>query len=230
MVLKKLLFSLIILILATVAKAQVSGIVFDQTSRKPLAQVEIINLNTHEKTNGSDKGEFTIKAKVNDILVFRRPGYQSDTTLLTSTKFFHRYLILDKKILSTVTISGKRTLKEQYAQAFNKANPFLLVPGRGLLFYPSGYFSREGKNARRFVRMLKHEEKEKVIDRRFNLKSISLLLPIKQPELDAFYVRYRPTLKFVKKVSDEDLKSYILDCYQKFKLLPLDQQILPSLK
>ena len=229
MILKRLLFSIVALFFCMPAKAQVSGIVFDHNSRKPLAQVEIINLSNREKTNGNDKGGFSIKAKINDVLVFRRPGYQSDTTLLTSTKFFYRYLLLDKNSLSTVTISGKKSLRDQYAQAFNKANPILLVPGRGLLFYPSGYFSKEGKQARQFVRMLKREEKEKVIDRRFNRKVISVILPIKQPELDAFYLRYRPTRKFAEKVSDDDLKSYILDCYNKFKLLPPDQQILPSL-
>ena len=230
MFLKRLALSITFLSFFMGTKAQVSGIVFDQNSRKPLAQVEITNLSNHEKTNGNDKGEFSIKAKINDVLVFRRVGYQSDTVLLISTKFFHRYLRLDKNILSTVTISGKKTLREQYAQAFNKANPVLLVPGRGLLFYPSAYFSREGKEARRFVRMLKREEKEKVIDRRYNLKTIAAILPIKQPELDAFYLRYRPTLTFARKVSDEDLKSYLLDSYQKFKLLPSDQQVLVPLK
>lgn len=78
--------------------------------------------------------------------------------------------------------------------------------------------------------MVKREEKEKVIDRRFNLKAISAILPIKQSEWDAFYIRYKPDLKFMNRVSNEDLKSYILDCYRKFKLLPPEQQVLPSLK
>ncbi|RYG15337.1 MAG: hypothetical protein EOO07_15650 [Chitinophagaceae bacterium] len=214
----------------TTVHAQVRGIVFDHASRKPLAQVEITNITTPQKTNGNDKGEFTINAKLNEVLVFSRPGYRPDTVLLTQLRPVQRYLVLDRNNLSTVTISGKKKLKDEYALAFNKANPILLVPGRGLLFYPSGYFSREGKQARRFVRMLKRDEKEKEIDRRFNLKSISLLIPIKQPELDAFYVRYKPTLRFARKVSEDDLKSYVLDCYNKFKLIPPAQRNLPPLR
>ncbi len=167
---------------------------------------------------------------VNDVLVFRRPGYQSDTVLLINLKPVWRYLAADKNTLKTVVISDTRTLRQQYAQAFNKANPFLLKQGRGLLFYPSSFFGREGRQARYFVRMLKREEKEKIIDRRFNLKSIRAILPIQQPELDAFLVQYRPSLKFAQRVSADDFKSYVLDCYQKFKLLPPDQRVLPSFR
>lgn len=230
MIWKRLACSVIFIVSFVVTKAQLSGVVFDQVSRNPIAQVEVSNLNSQEKTISNDKGEFNIKSKINELLVFRRPGYRSDTLLLTDLKPLRRYMLLDKNVLNTVTILRKRNIREEYAQAFNKANPFLLQKGRGLLFYPSSFFSREGKQARYFVRMLKQEEKEKVIDGRFNLKSISALLPIKQPELDAFFVLYRPSLKFAKRVSADDLKAYVMDCYRKFKLLPQEQQILPSLK
>ncbi len=230
MILKRLaLLIVLFFMLFTTARAQVSGIVFDQASRKSIPHVELSNLNNQEKTISSNKGEFTIQAKINDVLVFRAPGYRPDTVLLTNLKPLWRYMVVDKNTLKTVVISEKRSLKQQYAQVFNKANPFLLKQGRGLLFYPSSYFSKEGKQARYFVRMLKQEEKEKVIDRRFNLKSISTLLPIKQPELDAFLVLYRPSLKFAQRVSENDLKSYVLDCYRQFKLLPPEQRVLPSL-
>jgi len=231
MVWKKLLLLLALLIMVFVkSQAQLSGLVFDKIARIPLSHVELTNLSNQEKTISNDKGEFTIKAKVNELLVFRRPGYQSDTILLVSLQSLRRYMLLDKNTLQTVVISDKRTIRQQYAQAFNKANPFLLKQGRGLLFYPSSFFSKEGKDSRRFVRLLKREEKEKVINRIFNLKSISTLLPIQQPELDAFYVLYRPTQKFAKRVSADDLKAYVLDSYKKFKLLPPEKRVLPSLK
>ena len=231
MIVKKIALLIIVLITTfTKVQAQVSGIIFEQASRKPISQAELTNLSNQEKTLSNDKGEFNIKAKINEILVFKRSGYQSDTILLTDLKPLRRYLSADKNMLKTVVISGKKDIRKEYAQAFNKANPFLLQQGRGLLLYPSGYFSREGKQARAFVRLLKREESEKVIDQRFNINTISALLPMKQPELDAFLVLYRPNLKFAKRVSTDDLKAYVLDCYRKFKLLPKEQQILPSLK
>lgn len=229
MVLKKLISFAIILFVFTTGKAQVSGVIYDRISRKALVQVEIVNLTSKEKTSSNNRGEFTINAKVNQLLVFSRMGYLSDTLLLIDLKPLRRYLSLDKNTLNTITISGKKTLREIYAQEFNKANPILLAQGRGLLFYPSAYFSREGRNARRFVRMIKWEEKEKVIDRRFNLNSISKLIPLKQPQLDAFFIRYRPSRKHIERLSDDDLKAYVLDCYRKFKMLPPEKQVLDLL-
>ncbi|MES2416846.1 MAG: hypothetical protein V4541_01600 [Bacteroidota bacterium] len=210
-------------------QAQVNGTVHDQASRKPIVEVDVINLSNKEHTTTNLKGEFTINAKLNDLLVFKLAGYNIDTVLLINLKPIRRYLILDRNMLKTVTIKGEADIRETYAQVFNKANAVLLTPGRGLLFYPSSYFSREGKQARRFKRMLKREVLEKQIDKRYNAKTITAILPIKQPALDAFIVRYRPSLKFVQQASANDFKSYLLNSYDKFKLLPPEQSVLPSL-
>lgn len=146
MILKKLLLFVVVSVVFVInVKAQIGGIVFDQISRKALTQVEVTNLNNNQKTSSNDNGEFSIAVKVNEVLVFRRTGYRSDTVLITQLGPIRRYLVLDQNTLNTVTISGKKELRDKYAQAFNKANPILFVPGRGLLFYPSGYFSRESK-------------------------------------------------------------------------------------
>lgn len=212
------------------AQSDVSGMVQDRTSRKSIDFVDVFNLSNKAQTLTNAKGEFKIKASVNDLLVFSILGYRKDTLLLTSLGPVRRYLEKDVNLLSTVTVTNNQSIKEQYAETFNKANAVLLKPGRGLLFYPSAYFSREGKQARRFKRMLKQDVKENQIDKRFNLKTVTALLPLKQPELDAFLVMYRPTLKFVQKASADDFKFYLIDAYDKFKLLPAEKKILPRLK
>lgn len=211
------------------AQSQVKGEVFAQASRKPINQADIINLNTKEQAVSNAKGEFLIQASLNDLLVFKSPGYRPDTLLLIHLKPLRRYLALEINTLNTVSVKGMR-LSEQYARELNKGEAIHLKQGRGLLFYPSAFFSREGRNARRFKRMLKREELELPIDRRFNAQTITAVLPIKQPELDAFIMMYRPSLKFVRKADVEDFKFYLLDSYRKFKWLPPEKRVLPSLK
>lgn len=212
------------------AQTQISGLVQDRGTRKAIDYVDVFNLNNKAQTATNAKGEFKIKAALNDVLVFNIPGYKTDTLLLINLNEVRRYLDKSSNLLSTVTVTNNQTLKEQYAQTFNKANAVLLAPGRGLLFYPSGYFSREGKQARKFKRMLKQEVKENQIDKWFNVKNIKAILPLQQPELDAFMVMYRPTLKFVQNADAEDLRFYLIDAYDKFKLLPAEKKVLPSLK
>ncbi len=211
-------------------KAQLSGQVIDRASRKAIAKVDVVNLNNKATTLTNAKGEFTIAAAVNDLLVFTMPGYRADTLLLTSLKPLMRYMELAGNTLNTITVVDKLSIKEKYAETFNKANGVLLQKGRGLLLYPSTLFSREGRQARYFKRLLKREEKEKPIDQRFNIKTITAVLPLQQPELDAFIFYYRPTLKFVTKTNAADFKLYLLDSYNKFKLLPPEKRVLPSLK
>lgn len=78
--------------------------------------------------------------------------------------------------------------------------------------------------------MLKLEVKESQVAKLYNFKSITAVLPIQQTELDAFFIRYKPTLKFVKRADLEDYKFYLMDAYAKFKLLPAAQRVLPLLK
>lgn len=212
------------------AQGQVSGLVQDRITRKAINYVDVFNLNNKAQTTTNAKGEFKIKAALNDVLVFNIPGYKTDSLLLINLTEVRRYLEKSTNLLNTVTVVNNQTIKEQYAETYNKANAVLLTPGRGLLFYPSSYFSREGKQARKFKRMLKRDVKENQIDKWFNPTNIKAILPLQQPELDAFMVMYRPTLKFVQKADAEDLRFYLIDAYDKFKLLPPEKKILPSLK
>lgn len=219
-----------LLFCATVqAQDQVNGLVLARVSRKPISQVEVLNLSNNAQTKSNAKGEFVINAKLNEVLVFKAPGYKADTLLLVNLKPLRRYLELEVNMLNTVSVKGK-SLREQYAQDIKKGEYVHLKQGRGLLLYPSAYFSREGRNARRFKRLIKQEEVELQIDRRFNAKTVTAILPIKQPELDAFIMMYRPSLKFVKRADVEDFKFYLFDAYNKFKQLPAEKRVLPSLK
>jgi hypothetical protein len=212
------------------AQNLVEGYVLDQVSNQALAQVHVVNISHRTEVVSNAKGEFKIAASVNDLLVFRTFGYVSDTVLVTNFKPLKHYLKTDVNNLNTVSVTGTRNYKKQYAQTINKANAVLLTPGRGLLFYPSSYFSRAGRQARYFKRMIKKEQTELMIDQKFNRKTVAELLPLKQPELDAFIMLYRPSLAFVKRADQSDFKFYLINAYNQFKLLPPEKRKVVALK
>jgi hypothetical protein len=212
------------------AQTQIKGQVLDQASKKGLEKVSILNKNTKQATETDADGNFTITAKIGDVIIYQLLGYQTDTALLVNSKKVERFLRPTSNTLNTVNISGEVDVKTQYADVYNKANPVLLTPGRGLRFYPSSFFGKEGKNARRLKKIIESDEVEKEIDKRFNAVTVTALLPIKQPELDAFLVLYRPDIKFAVNADSDDFKFYLLEAYEKFKALPADQKTLPKLK
>ncbi len=212
------------------AQSQVNGFVKERTTKKPIENAYIYNLTNKEFSLTDFKGAFRISAAKNDVLVFAIEGFKPDTLLLINLQLITRNLEMEANMLNTVSINDKRNIREQNAQIFNKANAVLLAPGRGLLFYPSAYFSKEGKQARKLKRALKLSVDDNKISKLYNFKSITAILPLQQPELDAFFIKYKPSLKFVKSADAEDFKYYLYDSYNKFKQLPAAQRVLPSLK
>ena len=225
------IFFLVILIhLTAKAQTQIKGQVIDQVSKKGLEKVEVLNTTNQLSTLTDINGNFKINAKVGDVMVYRLLGFDTDTALLINLKEVKRLLRPQSNTLNTVSISGQVDPKTQYADVYNKANPVLLTQGRGLRFYPSSFLGKEGKHARRLKKLIETDQVEKEIDKRFNAVTVTAFLPIKQPELDAFLVLYRPDIKFAINADSDDFRFYLLEAYEKFKGLPADQKTLPKLQ
>ncbi|TKB98158.1 carboxypeptidase-like regulatory domain-containing protein [Pedobacter cryotolerans] len=225
------IFFLVIFIhLTAKAQTEIKGQVIDQVSKKGLEKVEVLNTTNQLSTLTDINGNFKINAKVGDVMVYRLLGFDTDTALLINLKEVKRLLRTQSNTLNTVSISGQVDPKTQYADVYNKANPVLLTPGRGLRFYPSSFFGKEGKHARRLKKLIETDQVEKEIDKRFNVVTVTALLPIKQPELYAFLVLYRPDIKFAINADSDDFRFYLLEAYEKFKALPADQKTLPKLQ
>jgi len=209
----------------------ITGTVVDRDSRLKLESVEVKNVSTQEKTTTNNKGEFKITATANQTLIFIQPGYFSDTLFLINVKPIRKYMILNNTFLRTVEIKADAFKPEiQYADVYRKAKAINLWQNQPFIFYPSRYFSREGKFARRFKRKLEREVNERMIDQRFNEKAVKALTPLTGAELDYFMVLYRPTFKKLDKMDDDDVKFYLMASYKDFKALPPEKRISPSLK
>ncbi|NRF38329.1 hypothetical protein [Pedobacter foliorum] len=209
----------------------VTGTVVDRDSRLLLENVEVNNVITKEKATTNAKGEFKIKATVNQTLVFIQPGYFSDTLFLINVKPIRKYMILNNRFLNTVEIKAEAFQPEiQYADVYRKAKVIRLAQNQPFALSLSRIFGREGKFARRFKRKLEREVTERKIDQRFNEKVVKALTPLTGAELDYFMVLYRPTIKKLDKMDDDDLKFYLMDAYKEFKALPPEKRISPSLK
>ncbi len=209
---------------------ELRGTVADRATQLRLGSVEVFNQRTHQKTVTSPKGEFTIKAAVNDVIIFRQVGYTTDTLFLVDMKPVKRYLILDNKLLKTVEVkAGAFNPEKEYADVYLKAKSVNVAQGKPFLFYPSRFFSKEGKDARRFKRKLEREKSERRIDQRFNEAAVKSLTPLSGAELDYFMVLYRPSLKELDKLDEQDFKFYLMNSYKEFKALPPEKRISPSL-
>jgi hypothetical protein len=223
---------LVTLFSCTYVQAQdVKGVVADRATRLGLPDVAVVNLTTRQQTATNYKGEFSIKAKLNQILVFSQAGYAMDTLLIVNTKNIKRYLSYSDNQLKTVEVSGKKAdLKTQYADVYREATTVDLKANQPLTIYPSRIFSKEGKAARKLKRRLDVEEVQQKVDSRFNEKAVRAITSLRGKDLDYFMVLYRPSAESLNSMDDDMLKLYLMDSYKEFKALPAEEKKMPNLR
>lgn len=229
--LQRLLIFCIILCYGQHANSQVlQGTISDRTTQIKLDQVEVFNQQTKQKTLTNAKGEFSIPASVNHVIISTRVGYKPDTLFLVDMKPVKRYLELNNNLLKTVNIrSGTFDPKTEYSDVYLKAKTVKVAQNEPFTFYPSHIFGKEGRDARRFKRQLEREVSERKIDARFNEAAVKAITPLKGAELDYFMVLYRPKLKALDEMDDQDFKFYLMNSYKEFKALPPEKRVSPAL-
>lgn len=200
----------------------IKGVVLDLQSNEVMQSVTITNLRTKEETESGKDGSFQIEGRMNDRLEFKIPGYVTDTAFLYKEGVQRVYLLQDE---ATITINEivisrftKSRLDYEIEKAKQEAKSIEIGKERGgIRFSLSRIFGNEGKKARKNLQLLQEEKDNRLIDQRFNNVLISSLTPLSKEEMALFRERYRPSAKFIKEASEEELRIYIMDAYKKFK-------------
>ncbi|WP_139375331.1 peptidase associated/transthyretin-like domain-containing protein [Sphingobacterium nematocida] len=208
--------------LSTVQAQEIKGFVYELVSSNPLWNTTIKNLRTQQIVQSDRDGSFKIGGKLNDYLIFSNPGYKQDTIFYYEDNIRRVYMtrdesliLIDEVVVSRMTDSR---LAAEIAKAQNEGKAVDVSQQRGgLRVSPSRLFGKKAKEARSNLNLLIAEREKREIDRRFTTQLIASTVPLSPDEIALFRERFRPTVDFIKKASNEDLKVHILDSYKKFK-------------
>src|ERR1700759_1964569 len=226
---RTLLFSFSILVLLStpaVSQQVLTGKVKQKTTDAILASVTVVN-HTQRKYNVSDAGgNYRIVANPGDTITFSSAGYHADTTYVVSAELADKegyviYLEPNMVELPSVLVGQLSNYqldsiqrKEDYAwldqvHKVRLAGDQTPTDGVGIGFSPVTYFSSEQKNLRQLRQRVKVEEKDYYIDSRFPSSYVSMVTGLKGDSLQHFMVTYRPTYRFCRNASNEDMLLYI---------------------
>jgi co-chaperonin GroES (HSP10) len=208
----------------------VAGIVFDKDSKDRIASVNVHNITTGIAVFNNLKGEFTIKAKEGDQLVFTKQAYHPDTVKVQNNSPLAIYMARLAIQLKEVTVHDSLRTPEERLEAtkrdYNKVygslayGDFLTNPsggGAGLsidALYNA--ISREGRNASRLRQIIQNDYEQNVIDYRFNRIFVGHITGLKDEGLTAFMSRYRPGYYTTKTMSDYEFVSMIRNNLRRF--------------
>jgi hypothetical protein len=231
----KLLLTALLLFLftgITYAQGDFSGRVMENKLNIPLANIKVENLNSHVVSNTDDKGKFSIKAKVNDLVCFTGLGYEPDTVLLVNLKYKEVLLTLKQNMLNEVKV---KTTDGNFN--FNIPPAGITPLGGSVIRYQTdannntvgglkfNIFDSHGDARKRdHAHQIEADgQKEQQIEKVFNPKSLGNYVPITGTEMDNFIILYKPdiTTYFNK---DFNLLKYVNAAYQDFLKIPEEKR------
>lgn len=245
-------FTVLFLIwIATVSaqeQATVSGIILNDNTMRPLANVNIININKVKGTTSDENGRFMLEISVNDTLHLSLIGFKSlriratndwiknktATILLTEKAIaleeivvrpynLTGYLEIDSKLIPErenyrYSISG---LPHGYEAGEYSPNAFGRVLGS--IFNPAdalyNFFGKKPKELKKLRDMKKDDTVRNLLESKFDREMISVLLGIDKNEIPEILTRCNYSESFIQTANDLQILDAISQCYEEYKVL-----------
>ena len=244
---------LFFLLITTVASAQlipqkVSGIMLNDNTMLPLANVNIINLNKVTGTVSDEKGAFELIVEATDTLHISLIGFKSLKVRVTNDWIKNKtttirltekaiaieevvinqynltgYLEIDSKLIPTrenyrYSISG---LPQGYEAGENSPGAFGRVLGS--IFNPAdmlyNFFGKKPRELKRLREMKKDDAVRNLLESKFDRETIAVLLGIDKNEIAEILARCNYSESFVKTANDLQIMDAISQCYEEYKVL-----------
>lgn len=220
------------------AQSSITGAVYDFDNKSfPMQDVLVRNLDNKKSIKTKAAGQFSLPAKIGDLIEVSHPGYHTDTLYLIDLKPKMIYLPVKSTELKGVEIKSA------------KVNPSVLVDGSGKPVKRVMTDGLEGKkNTDRaggvilnlgYGKMKREQEKVRFLEERdayeteirahFNEETITNLVKLQGEELKEFMVMFRPNVALVKSERPFNYNYYIAKAYNTWKKLPADQRKLPPM-
>jgi len=225
---------ILVLLLPVLLQAQnkLIGTAYDADTRSKLKLVFVNNLTQKEVDHSGQKGDFSVTAEPGDLIVFSCPGYQSDTLILedlSSKMVIMRIslIVLDEVVVTAKAVNKPENLRSTYSSAYSIATTNVLsADGKVSLV---NAFSKQSQQKRAFQKFIDSELNEKLIDQKFNKQLVGQLTKVQGQLLEDFMSYYRPTYSMVATLNDVDLRTFIIESYNKYIRLPAEERIYPPL-
>jgi hypothetical protein len=232
----------------TTIPQRVSGYIYNDNSKQPLPNVNIINTNKVRGAMSDAKGYFEIDVQPNDTLHFSLLGFQSLRIRVTNDWIKNKitriqltekaialeevviapfnltgYLEVDSKLIPTkenyrYSISG---LTQGYEAGEYAPNAFGKVLGS--IFNPAdmlyNFFGKNGKELKKLKDMKKDDTIRNLLESKYDRETLAVLLGISKDEIPEILQRCNYSDSFIQSANDLQILDAISGCYEQYKVL-----------
>lgn len=227
---------IIVFLISAAANAQtaVKGRVLENKTRIGLAGVRVDNLNNKKTTLTNTTGDFSISAKMGDLLVFKAFAYQVDSLILIKVNDQEIFMEPVTNVLNQVNITTTVTKNlNTYYDPLYHGQPVVYQRDRkgrpvGGVIWRLWWWKKDEKKKAKLAAL---EQKYVIMDKIqsvFQPKIIAQYISLTGEDLTNFINLYTPTPKIVAE-KDFNLANYLNACLKKYQKLPPDKRQPPKL-
>jgi carboxypeptidase-like protein len=211
---------------------KIKGTVYDSTRNYPLELVTVLSTSGKGTVTNAD-GNYQIDVTEKDSIWFsylNKPTVKFPVLKIANPFAFDISLKVNVTVLKEVKVRPRNYKldslqnRQDYAKAFDYQKPRLkpVTPQYGsaagfdLDEIINMFRFKRNKSMLAFQQRLLSQEREKLVDHRFNKALVRRLTSLSGNELDSFMVLYRPSYQFTLLTNDYDFQEYIKESYRRF--------------
>lgn len=227
---------------------KVLGVVLNSADKSVLENVNIVNLNQVVGTTTNKKGEFQIKAQVNDTLHFSYLGFKSIRVRVTNDwlKFgssnieltelalaleevvinqlkLTGYLEVDIKQVPDINTNYRYSISGLEGTGYEASKKSGLTNVIGSIFNPADFlhrmFGKKPNELRKLKKMKEDDEIRNLLASRFDREMLTVLLQVDRVDLDEIVSQCNYSKGFIQTANDLQILDAISGCYEEYKLL-----------
>ena len=221
-----LLILFLISTLSSHAQQTLSGKVCGEDS-VAIRGVSIFNKTTNFLTTSDSSGNYAIKGKAGDTIVFRTLGYFQSVYVMAVNKTTHQHIMVRQSVqLQTISIRGSNykqdsiNFHQEYASSLNFRRPkwyeVYTITAVNLNNLQKALSIKGNKKKIKFRKQLINYEHEEFVNYKYSREIVNKLTNLEGDSLSLFMEQYHPTYDFMKDATDYDLWNFIKKSYNDY--------------
>lgn len=227
---------------------RVSGYIYNDNSKQPIPNVNIINTNKVRGAQSDAKGYFEIDVQQNDTLHFSLLGFQSLRIRVTNDwiknkvtriQLTEKAIALEEVVIAPFNLTGYLEIdsklipsKENYRYSISgltqgyeagEYSPNAFGKVLGSIFNPAdmlyNFFGKNGRELKKLKDMKKDDTIRNLLESKYDRETLAVLLGISKDEIPEILQRCNYSDSFIQSANDLQILDAISGCYEQYKVL-----------
>jgi len=249
---KRVLIILFLIIIPFYTWAQegeiINGVVLNDADDTSMENVNIVNLNQVIGTSTDDKGNFKMRAAVNDTLFFSYLGFKSIRVRVTNDwmkygevkiKMTELGIALEEVVIRPIELTGYVEVDAKIIPIYDnyryriaglgvgyeggKSQPGAVSKVLSSIFNPADFlynvFGKRPKQMRKLRKMKEDDEIRNLLQSKFNRETLMAVLQLERDDINEILNHCSYSIDFIKSANDLQILDAISECYEEYRVL-----------